>query len=273
MDFNLTPSAPSAREGGGKGAKVAVCGKGGVGKSTIAAALALTLSRRGEEVLALDADPDANLASALGVPHALRASIVPIARQIALIEERTGATVDNYGKVFKLNPDVKDVAERFGYCHNGINLLVLGAIQQGGGGCACPASTFARALVTDLVLYKNQHLIMDMEAGVEHLGRATTQGVDVLVIVTEPGQRAVDCAQSVVKMASEIGIQRFLFVGNKIAGEEDEAFLKNALPGCEFAAMLSFSDSIRQADRDGVSVLDTPGTGLYEIAEEILAVI
>ncbi|MCL2433726.1 MAG: carbon monoxide dehydrogenase, partial [Clostridia bacterium] len=213
---------------------------------------------------------DANLGSALGIPHAVQNGIVPIAKQIALIEERTGATVDNYGKAFKLNPDVKDVSERFGYYHNCVNVIVLGAIQMGGGGCACPASTFARALVTDLILYKNQHLIIDMEAGVEHLGRATTQGVDVMLIVAEPGQRAVDCANSVVKMANEIGIKRFLCVGNKVQSAEDEAFLRNALPNHEFAAMLPYDNQIRQADRDGVSVLDTGNKALQNAACSIL---
>ncbi|MDR0293192.1 MAG: AAA family ATPase [Oscillospiraceae bacterium] len=233
--------------------KIAVSGKGGVGKSTIAAAICLHLAAQGQEVLALDADPDANLASALGMPQHTQDKIIPISRQIDLIEERTGAKVDEYGKVFKLNPEVSDVAGKFGVpVSDHISLLVLGAIQNGGGGCACPESTFIRSLVTDLVLYKNQSLVMDMEAGVEHLGRATAGGVDIMIVVLEPGKRAVDCATLVIRMARDIGIQRLLFVGNKISGSEDEQYLRRALPDAGFVAFIPYSQRLRAADRDGV---------------------
>jgi len=253
--------------------KIAVSGKGGVGKSTIAAALALTLSRRGERVLALDADPDANLASALGVPRAEQEKILTVSWQLDLIAERTGTELNEYGKVFKLNPDVSDVAEKLGFPVNGVHLLTLGAVKNGGGGCACPESTFIRALVSDLVLYKNETLIMDMEAGIEHLGRATSSGVNVMLVVVEPGRRSADCAETVIRMAGEIGLKRLIFIGNKITGPEDERFIRNALPGQTFAAMIPYSAAIRDADRDGVSVLDAPDTGLQKIAEQILETI
>ncbi len=236
--------------------KIAVSGKGGVGKSTVAAALALILARRGHNVLAVDSDPDANLASALGVPHADQASIVPISKQIALIEERTGARVSQYGQVFKINPEVSDVAGQYATEHNGVKLLVLGAVKGGGSGCACPENTFLRALVTDLVLYKDDTLILDMEAGIEHLGRGTARGVDVMLVVVEPGQRAVDCALTVRRMAGDLGIKRLAYIANKVSGPEDEQFLRQALPDAEFLAFLPYSQSVRGADRDGVSVLD-----------------
>lgn len=236
--------------------KIAISGKGGVGKSTFAAGLALTLAKKGGKVLALDADPDANLAAALGIPSEQQKLIVPISRQIELIEERTGVKVDQYGKVFKLNPEVSDIADTYAFNHNGVSLLVLGAIKTGGGGCACPESTFIRALVNDLVLFKNETLIMDMEAGIEHLGRATAQGVDVMIVVVEPGQRSIDCATTVVRMSKEIGIKKLMFVLNKVASKEDEDFIRKALPGQEIIAVFPYSSSIRNADRDGVSVLD-----------------
>lgn len=236
--------------------KIAVSGKGGVGKSTFAAALALSIAKKGGRVLALDADPDANLASALGISHADQEKIVPISRQIELIEERTGTNVEQYGKVFKLNPHVSDVADGYSYEHNGVALLVLGAVKRGGGGCACPESTFIRALVTDLVMYKNETLIMDMEAGIEHLGRATSQGVDVMVVVVEPGQRSIDCANLVLRMANDIGIKKIAFVANKVATVEEEQFIRDSLPGQNILAVIPYSNTIRNADRDGVSVLD-----------------
>jgi len=251
--------------------KIAVSGKGGVGKSTFAAALALTIAKSGGSVLALDADPDANLASALGITHEEQKKIVPISRQIELIEERTGVEIDQYGKVFKLNPEVSDIADKFAYTKDGVSLLVLGAIKTGGGGCACPESTFIRALVSDLVLYKNQTLIMDMEAGIEHLGRATAQGVDVMVVVVEPGQRSIDCANTVLRMAKEIRLKKVVFVGNKIANKADEDFIKNALPSQEILAFFPYSQTIRNADRDGVSVLDVFDGELKNKYKEIFA--
>jgi len=248
--------------------KIAISGKGGVGKSTVAAAIALLLARRGRRVLALDADPDANLAAALGIPSS--APITPISAEIALIEERTGAKVNEYGRVFKLNPEVGDVAGKLAVRHNGVELLVLGAVKRGGGGCACPENTFVKALVTDLVLYKDETLVMDMEAGIEHLGRATAAGVDVMIIVVEPGQRAVDCARSVIRMSREIGLDRFVIVGNKVTGDEDREYIRAAFPELEVSAFLPYSRGIRDADRDGVSVLEGMGEGERTVIEGII---
>lgn len=251
--------------------KIAVSGKGGVGKSTLAAALALLLAKRGETVLALDADPDANLASALGITHAEQSKIVPISAQIDLIEERTEAKLNEYGRVFKLNPYVSDIAEKLGYEHNGISLLVLGAVKTGGGGCACPESTFARALVSDLVLYKNETLIMDMEAGIEHLGRATATGVDMLLVVAEPGQRSIDCANLVMRLAGELGIKRLALAANKLCSPEDEAFIRETLPSLPYLGAIPYSQALRDADRDGVSVLDTDDLAVNNAFKRILA--
>jgi CO dehydrogenase maturation factor len=140
--------------------KVAVTGKGGVGKSTLAAALAQLLAGRGRSVLAVDADPDANLAASLGLPAAARERIVPLARQAELIAARTGAGGGAYGAMFKLNPEVSDVADLFACRHRGVALLVLGAVERGGGGCACPASVFLKSLVADLVLRRGETLIL-----------------------------------------------------------------------------------------------------------------
>ncbi|MCL1880294.1 MAG: AAA family ATPase [Actinomycetia bacterium] len=251
------------------GKKIAVTGKGGVGKSTLAAALALLLSKEGGEVLAFDSDPDANLAQALGISHAEQSKIVPISKQIALIEERTGAKVNRYGQVFKLNPEVHDVADKFAYKRGNISLLVLGAIQAGGSGCACPENVFAQSLTTDLVLFQNQTLIMDMEAGIEHLGRSTVKGVDVVVCVVEPGQRSIDAAITIDRMAREIGLQHVEFVANKVANAGEEDYVREQLPS-EPLGIIPYSDTIRAADRDGVSVLDTASPELVAIYQEIL---
>jgi CO dehydrogenase maturation factor len=244
--------------------KIAISGKGGVGKSTLAAALALLMARRGQKVLAVDADPDSNLAACLGISKEKQKTIVPISRQAALIEERTGAKVKQYGQIFKLNPEVSDVADRYALQHDGVALLVLGAVEKGGGGCACPESVLIRALVTDLVLVRNEALIMDMEAGVEHLGRGTARGVDTMIVVLEPGQRSIETAHRVIRMGREIGLRNTQFVANKITSADDEAFIRGAFPEHHLLGIIPYSEEIRLADRTGRSVLEG-------LSEELIA--
>jgi CO dehydrogenase maturation factor len=236
--------------------KIAVSGKGGVGKSTLAAALALLMAKRGIHVLALDADPDSNLAACLGVPESIRNAIVPISKRSELIKERTGAEAGKTGQTFRINPDVFDIAEKYAVRHNGVDLLVLGAVERGGGGCACPESALLRALVADLVLVKNEALIMDMEAGIEHLGRGTATGVDCMVVVVEPGQRSVETAIRINRMAGEIGIKNIHFIANKVDGPQDEVFVRSAFPKDSLLGIIPFTEELRSADRTGRSVLD-----------------
>lgn len=236
--------------------KLAISGKGGVGKTTLAAALTLLLDARGQRVLAVDADPDGSLAAALGLPDELRRTIVPISEQRALIEERTGAKVKQYGQMFRLNPRVDDVADGYATRHGNVLLLVLGAIEAGGSGCACPESVLIKSLVSDLVLNKDEHLVMDMEAGLEHLGRATARGVDCMLVVVEPTRRSVDSALRVMRMAGQIGLTRVRLVGNKIASPADERFVREALGGAVFAGMLPLCAALPEADRQGRGVLD-----------------
>ena len=236
--------------------KIAISGKGGVGKSTLAGALSLMAARQGQRVLAVDADPDANLASALGIPREKQQDIIPISRQAALIEERTGAKVNQYGQIFKLNPEVSDIAESQAYLYNGVALLVLGAVEKGGSGCACPENVLLRSLVNDLILVRNETLIMDMEAGVEHLGRATAQNVDHMLVVVEPGQRSIDTAFRVRQMADDLGLKTVSLVANKIRTEEDADYIRQFFKESELLGEIPYSESIRQSDRDGMSVLD-----------------
>ena len=250
--------------------KVAVTGKGGVGKTTLAAALAQLLAGRGRAVLAVDADPDANLAASLGLPAAARAKLVPLARQTELIAARTGAAGATWGAMFKLNPEVSDVADAFATRHRGIALLVLGAVERGGAGCACPASVFLKTLVSELVLRRGEALILDMEAGIEHLGRGTAAGVDLMIAVVEPGQRAVETALHVETLGRQVGIRRFAFVANKIASAADEAFVRAALGPRTLLGALPYCEALRGADRDGRSVLDSLDAPLRRRFEEIL---
>lgn len=250
--------------------KIAISGKGGVGKSTISAALSLLMAKQGKSVLAVDADPDANLAAALGFSEQEQDEIVPISKQAELIEERTGAKVNQYGQIFTLNPDVADIAGKYASMHAGVALLVLGAVKRGGGGCACPENVLLRALVADLILNKNEALVMDMEAGLEHLGRATTSGVDTMVIVVEPGHRSLEGAKRIVEMAGQIRLSNIKFIANKVDGPEDEDYIKSALPGFDILEFIPFSNALRRVDRPGKSVLDDLGPELYGKFENLL---
>ncbi|UCG15622.1 MAG: AAA family ATPase [Phycisphaerales bacterium] len=238
------------------GFKLAISGKGGVGKSTVAAMFAHLAAADGARVLAIDADPDANLAAALGMPAAERRKIVPLAERRALIEQRTGAKVKQYGQVFKLNPDVADIAEKESARFRDVHLLVLGAIESGGSGCACPESVLLRALLMDVVLHKDDWVILDFEAGLEHLGRATAQGVDLMLIVVEPGRRAVETAAAVRRLSNEVGIRHVAVLGNKLASDEDRVFLEHALAGEDYLGGLPFSEIIHRADREDVPLVD-----------------
>jgi CO dehydrogenase maturation factor len=236
--------------------KIAITGKGGVGKSTLSAALALLLNEQDIRVLAIDADPDANLGAALGMSLELQNSIIPVSKQTELIEERTGAKVNQYGQMFKLNPEVSDISDSYATRYKGISLLVLGAIRRGGGGCACPENVLLRALVRDLILHKNETLILDMEAGIEHLGRATVSGVDIMLVVVEPGQMSIDCAKRIFNLSREIGLSELYVVGNKIRDQEDRVFIEKSLPHAHILDYISYQEDYRKADRTEISVLD-----------------
>ncbi|MBU0514351.1 MAG: AAA family ATPase [Proteobacteria bacterium] len=235
--------------------KLAVSGKGGVGKTTFAALLIHSLAERGVEVLAIDADPDANLAGALGFEGA--DDIVPISQMKELIEERTEAKVGSMGSYFKLNPKVDDLPATLAVKHGHVRLMVLGGVEKGGGGCICPESTLLKVLVTHLILLKDEALVMDMEAGLEHLGRGTARSVDRLIVVVEPGRRSIETAQHIRDLAADIGLDKVFLVGNKIRGQADEDFLRKNLGDFRFLCFLPYDDQIIEADLLGKSPFAT----------------
>ena len=247
--------------------KLAVSGKGGVGKTTFSALLIRTLNDQGKRVLAIDADPDANLAAALGIPDAEK--IVPIAEMKELIFERTEAQPGSIGGFFKLNPKVDDLPDSLSAKLDNIKLMRLGGVKKGGSGCICPESTLLRALMLHIVLARDEVVVMDMEAGIEHLGRATASAVDKLIVVVEPGRRSMDTAGHIKKLASEIGLKNIGLVGNKIRGQKDEEFLKKHLSDFEFLGFIRQDEALIEADLDGVSPYDVDSIAKTNVKDMI----
>jgi CO dehydrogenase maturation factor len=236
--------------------KLAITGKGGVGKTTLTALLAQVYADQGRDVLAVDADPSPCLAGALGFPDDLRAKLSPIAEMDALIEERTGAKPGTVGGFFTLNPRVDDIPERFSVVHRGVRLLESGSVDLGGSGCICPESAMLKTLFTHLLFRKDDVLLLDMYAGVEHLGRATVDFVDAMIVVVEPTRRSLGTAAQIKKLANDIGLQRLYLVGNKVRNDEESKFLEAETPGLPVLGFLPADLKVQEADRLGIPVYD-----------------
>ncbi len=253
--------------------KIAIGGKGGVGKTTVTALLARCLARdENNKVIAIDADPVANLAAGLGIPE--DQPITPISELSDLIAERTGAQPGTMGGFFTLNPKVDDIPERFSLEKDGVRLLVMGTVKSGGSGCICPESTILKALMNHLVLYRDDVVVMDMEAGVEHLGRATSSSVDALIVVVNPGARSRLAAEKIRKLGRDIGITNFFVLGNRIKDEEDKKLIRESLSDFEILGFLYENADIVASDRAGVRAfddIDSAPQELFDIVDSLTA--
>ncbi|ABR56139.1 Cobyrinic acid ac-diamide synthase [Methanococcus aeolicus Nankai-3] len=232
--------------------KIAITGKGGVGKTFISATLSRLFEKDNYNVVAVDADPDMNLACALGIDE----EIIPLSKMDDLIEERTGAKVGEYGSVFKINPMVSDIVEKYGYTVNdaNINLIVMGTIEKGGDGCVCPASVLLRRLLRHLILKTDEVVILDMEAGIEHLGRKTTENVDLMIVVVEPSKKSLLTANRIKKLAKDIGVSNLYCIVNKIKNnEEKKQFEKifNEQVNIPILGYIPYSNEVSKCDLQG----------------------
>ncbi|MBI5528328.1 MAG: AAA family ATPase [Deltaproteobacteria bacterium] len=236
------------------GIKVAIGGKGGVGKTTVAALIARLLAKAGKRVIAVDADPVANLAAALGISE--DPPITPISELRQLIAERTGAKPGTYGGFFSLTPRVDDLPDRFSRERDGVRLLVSGTLKEGGTGCMCPESAVLRALMQHLILYRDDALVMDMEAGVEHIGRATTRAMDRLIVVVDPGARSHAAARKIRTLAADIGLAKVSVVLNRVLNAADEDTARKALGDFDILGAIPFDDRVAAADRGGKRPFD-----------------
>ena len=248
--------------------KIAITGKGGVGKTTLSGLLARLYAAEGRKVLAVDADPDANLASALGISPEAAKKAVPLAEQADMIEERTGARPGSSAKVFSINPKVDDIPETYSVQHEGVRLLVVGKSREAGSGCFCPENTLLRRLISHLILRRDEVVILDMEAGIEHLTRGTAGSVDAFIVVVEPGQRSLQTARQIESLALGLGVKQVFVVGNKIQRETDKEFVQKNLPGMKVLGFMSYTPDTVRSDLDGRSPFDA-SPGAVEDAKKI----
>jgi CO dehydrogenase maturation factor len=239
--------------------KIAITGKGGVGKTTLAGTLARFFAADGFAVLAIDADPDMNLASAIGIKN----PPAPLTEHRQLIEERAGTGI---GGIFKLNPKVDDIACRFGVTEHGVSMLTMGTVDKGGAGCMCPASSLLRALLRHVLLREESIVILDMEAGIEHLGRGTASGVDLMIVVVEPGTRSIETAARIRKLSKKIGIGKLAVVINKASKRDIDAISANLdRLGMPVIGAIPYDDNLIQADINEHAPFDDGGDAVLAI--------
>ena len=243
--------------------KAAITGKGGVGKTTFAATLARLYADEGRTVLAADVDPDANLGLALGLTEEEVNAIVPVSKMKELARERTAANASN--TFYKLNPEVSDLPDKLAKDVNGVKLLVMGTVDTGGTGCVCPEHVMLKALLSSLVFRKDDVVIMDMEAGLEHLGRGTASLMDQFIAVIEPGARSIQTYERIRQLAADIGVHKVQVVGNKIRSEDDKDFLRSRIPEDALLGFISYNEEVIDADRRGLSPYDVSPKALDEI--------
>ena len=246
--------------------KVAITGKGGVGKTTFAACLARLYADEGRKVLCADVDPDANLGLALGFSEEDLAKITPITEMKALIQQRTEA--DQFERYFKINPKVDDLPDMLAQEVNGVKLLLMGTVKTGGAGCVCPEHVILKRLLSHMIVQRDEVVIMDMEAGLEHLSRGTTDMVDQFIVVVEPGARSIQTYHSVQRLAADLGVRKVSVVANKVRDESDEEFIREQVPEEDLLGMIHYSGKVSDADRRCASPYDIA----TETVEEIRAI-
>ena len=245
------------------GMKIAIGGKGGVGKTTVCSVWAQLFADEGHDVLAIDADPSLSLGAAFGLPPA--ANPKPLIEMKDLIAERTGTRKDAVGAYFRLNPAVSDLPEEHWLKVGNVKLLVLGAVTRAGGGCACPEGAFLKALLTHTILQRDELVLVDLAAGVEFMGRASVQGIDAFVVVVEPGSRSIETAGNIAAMARDLGIGSVGAVANKVTEPTQLDAIRSKLDGIPLLGSVAYSKSIQEADLQRTPVMQADAAAVQEL--------
>lgn len=249
--------------------KIAISGKGGVGKTTLVSLLAFTFASKGNKVLALDADPDSNLGLSLGLSLKETKEIVPLSEMKEMIAERTGTKPGTHSPFFRMNPKVDDIPEKYSKSINDrIKLIVLGGLKTGGGGCFCPENALLKTLLTHLLLDREEIVLLDMEAGIEHLSRGTAGSVDALVIVIDSGKKSLQTAYTIERLAKELAIKNVFVVVNRLRTDDDKEEIKNEIR-LPLLGFLSFDPDILKQDQTGHYRFDKNS----KIAKEVESII
>ena len=239
--------------------KLAIVGKGGVGKTLVAGTLVRLFAGNGFKVLAFDLDPAMNLSYTIGINAEIASKITPLSENHDLIEERTGARPGSSGSVFSLTPKVSDIAEKYGVVGpDGIHLIVMGTVRSGGTGCMCPSNALAKALVRHLLVSSNEVVIMDMEAGLEHLGRGTVKGVNVMLCVVEPRMQSIETARRIFELSTHIGVKDVFVVGNKIKSNDDKQFIETSInkEKMPLISTIPYDELMEKADKARIAPVD-----------------
>ncbi len=238
--------------------KIAVSGKGGVGKTLIAGTIARLFANDGFKVLAIDNDSAMNLSYTLGIDKKNKEKIIPISELKSLIEQRT--TVEGAGSgIYNINPKVSDIPDKFKVQGpDGLELLVLGSIEEPASGCLCPENALIRTLLYNLFVKREEVIIVDFEAGLEHLGRGTAKGIDVMLVITEPSQKSLDLCQKIIKLSKKLGVINIYLVANKITDESQQEIINQKIRTWEIPLYHSvpFDPEIGKADLHGNAPID-----------------
>jgi CO dehydrogenase maturation factor len=250
--------------------KIAITGKGGVGKTTLASTLSCIYSKY-HDVFVIDADSDMNLATSLGI----RTKITPISQMRELIKERTGAESGvSFGEIFKMNPKISDLPDKLSYDYKGdgsLKVMAMGTIEKGGEGCICPASVLLKALMRNLIVKKEEIVILDMEAGIEHLGRRTAESVDLMIIIVEPGLKSIETALRIKNLSNDIGIKKIVAILNKCSNKEEEKFVKNELSKIAISLIgaIPYDKYVISSDMEGKPLIKYKNSKALKIIEKI----
>ncbi len=238
--------------------KICLAGKGGVGKTLITGTLARLFARDGFEVLAVDADPNPNLAVSVGIPASDAFKITPLLRNSKLIEERTGvAPGSGWGVIFNVAPDVRDIVDRFSIRGpDGVNLLVIGSIDYGGAGCFCPETAFLKTLLAYIMAKRREVILVDLQAGPEPFGRGVAKYMDAVIVVTDQSLKSISTAEKIFHLSKDLNVKRLMSVLNRVTNPSIAPIHVLERIGFEVLGVIPFDESVIEADEKGLALID-----------------